>query len=170
MGACLGCCWYCSVVKSCWLSATPWTVPTRLSVCGIYQARLLEWAAISFSRVPDPRSEHSLLGKHLPQLPGKMGLQYHRQTLGGTPGLWLTTSPGGSSIRDGRQEALLSRNQLTFSNRLHAGAQRGHTPENTWEFRISSQIMQRKFSLHEIWPQSLESWLILQMLKFRHEK
>ena len=104
------------------------------------------------------------------ELPGKMGLQYHRQTLGGTPGLWLTTSPGSSSIRDGRQEALLSRNQLTFSNRLHAGAQRGHTPENTWEFRISSQIMQRKPSLHEIWPQSLESWLILQMLKFRHEK
>ena len=37
-----------------WLLATPWTVGYQalrsLSVCGIFQARVLEWVAISFSR------------------------------------------------------------------------------------------------------------------------
>ena len=47
--------WSYSPVKSLrrvWLFATPWTVhqPPGSSVCGIFQARILEWVAISFSR------------------------------------------------------------------------------------------------------------------------
>ena len=46
---------HCLLVKSLscvWLFATPWTVACEaLSVHGIFQARILEWVAISFSRV-----------------------------------------------------------------------------------------------------------------------
>ena len=40
------------------LFATPWTVAHQASVHGIFQARILEWVAISFSRdVPNPGIE-----------------------------------------------------------------------------------------------------------------
>ena len=41
----------CSVTQSCPTLVTPWKSPPVSSVHGISQARILEWAAISFSRV-----------------------------------------------------------------------------------------------------------------------
>ena len=38
------------VLSRVWLFATPWTVAPQAPVCGIFQARILEWVAISFSR------------------------------------------------------------------------------------------------------------------------
>ena len=44
------------------LFATPWTVTCQAPVHGILQARILEWAAISFSRdLPDPGTEPTSL-------------------------------------------------------------------------------------------------------------
>ena len=44
------------------LFATPWTVTCQAPVHGILQARILEWAAISFSRdLPDPGIEPTSL-------------------------------------------------------------------------------------------------------------
>ena len=38
------------VVLSCvWLFATPWTVACQAPLCGSFQARILEWVAISYS-------------------------------------------------------------------------------------------------------------------------
>ena len=38
------------VAQVCWLFAVPWTVPYRSSIHGIFNVRVLEWFAISFSR------------------------------------------------------------------------------------------------------------------------
>ena len=47
-----GCC--CLVAKSCDSFVTPWTVARASSVHGISQARILEWVAISSSRISSP--------------------------------------------------------------------------------------------------------------------
>ena len=71
----------CAHAQSCgcvWLFATPWTSPPGAFVHGIFQARILEWVAISSSRdLPDPEME--------PTSPASLALE----------GRFFTTEPSG---------------------------------------------------------------------------
>ena len=159
MGACLGCCWYCSVVKSCLtLSDTmDCSPPGSLSMVFTrqeYWSGLLgkiSWGS-SLSKEPTQSAGQA----YTTELPGKMGIQYHRQTLGGTPGLWLTASPGGSSITDGHQEELTSRSQLLFQIRDYVHKLREGTYQKTLENSESPARLCRESppcvkSDHKVW-------------------
>ena len=43
-------CVHAQLLSSVQLFVTPWTVARQTSVCGIFQARILEWVTISYSR------------------------------------------------------------------------------------------------------------------------
>ena len=45
-------CWIAQLISHIQLFVTPWTVPPNSSVHGIFQARILEWVAVSSSRGP----------------------------------------------------------------------------------------------------------------------
>ena len=45
-------CWIAQLLSHVQLFVTPWTVPPNSSVHGIFQARILEWVAISSARGP----------------------------------------------------------------------------------------------------------------------
>ena len=81
-----------------WLSVTPWTVcsPTGSSVHGIFQARVLEWVAISFSRgssQPRDRTGVScIVGRCFTKPQGSLTPCYNLQLLnpnGSQKGSWL---------------------------------------------------------------------------------
>ena len=69
---------FCLVAKSCLTLATPWTVcsPPGFSVHGIFQARIIEWVSISFSRGssrPRDRTHISCIGRGILLLLSHLG-------------------------------------------------------------------------------------------------
>ena len=49
-----------------WLFVTPWLWPTRLLCSWIFQERILEWVAISYSRGSSPTRDRTYIGRQVP--------------------------------------------------------------------------------------------------------
>ena len=94
------------------LFVTPWTVANQISVHGIFQARILEWVAISFSRVSSQRRDRTWVSC----------IVGRRITVGAT--------------REGQSRQHIKKQRHYFSNKGPSSQSYGFSSSHVWMWEV----------------------------------
>ena len=94
------------------LFVTPWTVANQISVHGIFQARILEWVAISFSRVSSQRRDRTWVSC----------IVGRRFTVGAT--------------REGQSRQHIKKQRHYFSNKGPSSQSYGFSSSHVWMWEV----------------------------------